>query len=1435
MMIRSTPPQITDGAPDHDTQPLPEWVFEAYRSKLGSSQNRTGGDVCRGGIAAATLAPATDQESEDDQIDLLTGFQQSRDGRGEDESNCSHESVQQDTEPLGTSPVGAPDPSSPERYVLAKTPRQQSNEQLGRNEAPSTATTPALPVNPFTHKKATADGVMGLSQVFRATQAITPLRHKVITDPLTDRPSPDIYNGCQSYLQAFVSSPMQITKSSPRVLPEMKDTYTSPAASEDEREEAPRGFRSSSINHRDVEDVSEDDLGPGLSQEVRKRLQKQRKDDELQEMLSKITAAKRVPQIEPRRKKRGGPQQSSAMGVLQTRRLLGLLSSDTEQGNFQCEATESSIYHGRKEKPYFENKNPTVLSECRGNEKLGTSSDRVQVPMSTNCPRSKLEAHSSIQESPLSILRPDRRLQNARDSLASDSKLFAPQTVLANSHDPAELVVVQGTQVENIADSQTFQTQREQPGTMELLGSMTGRQFLTNSELFDSETQSTIVQACSNNETTGNRKFYMEKSSASEVSSASKHVLDSSPPRAQYCTMQVSDIEVTPHSSDLYTKSLARLKTRAELPDPGRVALLLQAAPQQAEHQEIICDELQLVHASPTETSGSGSQKQTQRNAAEKSAPSPFRQTSVHPDLTIPETSPPAGSRLPTPGFESSRNAVCPEHVTSPSRITCLSHLVGADEQHGHSSGITNTARTILSQDAAIIPGGRSEPSLVRDPPEETTNCVGPHRTRLIRAQNHSAPQEQEQPSLTGTNHDSRNHKVTTPTPLQPARKRRKGNDGSRIEKKDDHHARRTSTRLRASRRITITSQAMDNGEVQSRTDHTQGDRRAEPLNTPIDDPKTWEKTLDASLNPSQSAKRRLDDDTFLREPENVADSGTSSTTGHRARSRRSDTNSDHDQAVVDRNEDSRQDYNINGLARVESDTNVAQPHRVFALFKGVNHAYYPATCLCNVSSTECQVRFDDGNTDILRSAFIRRLDLRAGDVVKVDQSERRKKTFVIVGLEGRRNYPSQPHVPSDQTEVQGQDDKQYPKTDVSGCWMAILTLKNQDQGRRPRSGLKDLVRVPVADLYIPQSQWARFEDRVHSHTSWPLPPGSRCLTPSEGVISETYTPRPRSRRAKTATPVKNPSRLYSATPGQLGSGLFKNMIFAVSYAGHDEEKTRVTKQVILNGGTILNEGLNELFLTDDPADLARDRLPMPSPELQNHGLSIKSSWARAGFVCVIADQYSRKEKYIQALALGLPCLAGRWIEDCVQENALVDWEPYLLPSGESSFLGDAIRSRTIRCYPAETADLSATIRSRPKFFDGKSVLFVETAKGTPNSQADLVFLIRALGSSSVGQARNIKAANAALAKAHTAGGRPWDFVYDSARESDPIRLRLCNSGGGVTLAGTKRKRSSIKETTLKITKENDDVSLDPNNRPTKIIDIELLVQSLVLGRLLEK
>jgi hypothetical protein len=266
---------------------------------------------------------------------------------------------------------------------------------------------------------------------------------------------------------------------------------------------------------------------------------------------------------------------------------------------------------------------------------------------------------------------------------------------------------------------------------------------------------------------------------------------------------------------------------------------------------------------------------------------------------------------------------------------------------------------------------------------------------------------------------------------------------------------------------------------------------------------------------------------------------------------------------------------------------------------------------------------------------------------------------------------------------------------------------------------------------------------------------------------------------------------------------LFSKMAFAVSYVSQQQEKDAVISLITGNGGSILEEGFDSLF------QLAGQEIVL-SPAA--HGF---------GFAALIADEHSRKAKYMQALALGLPCISGRWISACVSEGKVLEWAPYLLCAGQSSFLGNAIRSRTIKPYSAVDACLPDTFANREKLLGGKSILLV-TGKGkTEEKRKAYVFLTRVLGPARIEQVTDFEEARKKLLESEEQD-ELWDILYVDQNEhkAESAVFKSTTSGGG----SKKRKRVSV-----------DAEEMTPAPKKIRIISDEVIIQSLILGQLLSE
>lgn len=315
-----------------------------------------------------------------------------------------------------------------------------------------------------------------------------------------------------------------------------------------------------------------------------------------------------------------------------------------------------------------------------------------------------------------------------------------------------------------------------------------------------------------------------------------------------------------------------------------------------------------------------------------------------------------------------------------------------------------------------------------------------------------------------------------------------------------------------------------------------------------------------------------------------------------------------------------------------------------------------------------------------------------------------------------------------------------------------------------------------------------------------------RQISPREGVDKSVVLP-------------KASSLLRQSTKqAKLGGQLFQNMVFVVSFLpkkqskqSRQQERIKLETRITEAGGTILSDGFDFLFEESPIMGLTGPTFDKQST------LTILPQHMGAGFTALIADSHSRTPKYMQALALGLPCLAHQWVDRCLDKAAIVDWEPYALCAGASPLLGNALHSRNLAGFDATEAQLAAIIEKRRRLLDGQRVLAVMgQKKGRGEAKQHHLFLAQALGPviSRVFSEEQAKEALAANVKA----GTPFDWVYVDAATG------TANSVLGSTEAdGKKRKRKRGVSAPA------------PAAGQTRALYDELIIQSLILGRMLDQ
>ncbi|KAI8960577.1 hypothetical protein F5Y11DRAFT_349401 [Daldinia sp. FL1419] len=285
--------------------------------------------------------------------------------------------------------------------------------------------------------------------------------------------------------------------------------------------------------------------------------------------------------------------------------------------------------------------------------------------------------------------------------------------------------------------------------------------------------------------------------------------------------------------------------------------------------------------------------------------------------------------------------------------------------------------------------------------------------------------------------------------------------------------------------------------------------------------------------------------------------------------------------------------------------------------------------------------------------------------------------------------------------------------------------------------------------------------------------------------------------------------------------GIFEGMVFALSFQGTQARKSKgkpteranIEQMIRQEGGKILSDGFDELFKFDSFQATGNNA---SSRDLSSLLTLLDED---TGFTALIADGHSRKVKYMQALALGIPCLAPKWIMNCVSKREIIDWSSYLLCAGPSTLLGEAIRSRNLQPYDASTAKLVDVVNKRSKLLDKARILLVMKRTKNERKKLPYVFLAQVLGGSLV-RVYSLEEARAKL-RDEESRNRPFDWVYVDGSLHNAQDALFGSSTG--TAATKKRKRQSTG-------------SEDAGPPPKRIrsLNDELVIQSLILGRLIE-
>lgn len=1405
-----------------DTQPLSQWVYDAYNEDGKSStlqkplpegkfntQGRDDGYANSGTqIGRVDLVGIFDQASTRRDFEL-------EDQNVDDLGELSQLDVHAELYPEAS------------RFKQPKTPatngKKRNSDGTVVHQEP---VTPSLPINPFANNARADVGVMGLSQVFRATQApSSPFTTLLPSDGTSNRPSPAMYSAPRPPFDRPNSSPAKLPRQNlQRVGSEPQERYISLKESQEERLRI-QSTSSPLRNRKRMHEESDDDFDQVDTQFRRLRRQKEI-ELEAHRQFEKVTAKSRPGSRNRIRgrgtRKRGHSHIRSFAVTPQAPKGAVIISDDLQPDELDGNASEDET----EREEDVDTPDTDLPDELGEDNKENMDTRRVQVPMTSSRTPRKSYAIPLPHSSPIR-----QRLESAPviddvDELAGDDGDTQAHlaTMGASQAEDVQRVAICDSQPSELPSKQGKTTTMSKGHTSEPKSSLDSRLVVPQSQIQPLPNTSQIDSQMARRILNGSSQLLSMANTSSQTHGSPVLQRQSSPP------LRVSPRKAGLHSGNLHSGDSRLLAQIGSSPPkvPGKRQKIsvqedLPSSPPTVQHmvpeQNVdIRDQKKESSNLPlaVETASSSARRSRNQTATDSHQIPLYGSNTL--GSTVPETCSALRGTAVARGSPQARDV---SKLNSLATMNSLGSPSKATRTQGPSARSTlfETAQTHMSPT-------KSRPQLQRRSSEPHKSPMKPN-TRLTRtfadiATDPSPPDELAMDDvdigLLTTEDVEFQTLMEGSSPVNPTRKRRRVYSGRAL-----HIAEHRSSSIAVGQ--TSSPAVSDNitAEVQAPvTEKEMAPVMPADIETPAPAKDAKERkgvasrlvhkadvksTSQAKQISKPSRKSQIPDEKVK---ENVANQSKDETASGE------EPTSDAKQAGVSSEAKKK-------TSAPPAQDSVVAPNRVFAYFNGSYAGYYPATCIAVAGGDEpkYRVRFDDGTIDTVNAASVKKLELRPGDLIKVDKPGARSHNYVVVSLRDRQSSLTEAASGTPKRRGRPSNAVKFPDADVFGYANVVVRLK-QHQSATPKASDQTEEVVPLAKVYLTTTLWKSLKDRPYTFHSTLPPPISGLQTPSDRP-STPSTPSSRSRRIKTVT--KSGSSAFSLGPiSRNTSNIFENLVFCITNIEKPDTRRATEHSIRSNGGHLLENGFEELFHIPDitsptpskakPTNAATD--PDPDPPFQ-----LKHAFATRGFTCLIADKHCRKQNFLQALALGVPCLATRWVRDCLSQKSVIPWEPYLLPSGDSTFL-NAVRSRHLPSFPVESVTLPEMIATKLNFLAGTSVLLVMGRGKEEQMMRAYPFIAYALGASRVVRATTFEKAREVLERGV---GVEWVCYHEGERAVGGLGRRGVEGllFGGRTGGGRGKKRKS---------RGGDE---EISGRRTKVVVTETVVQSLILGRLVEE
>jgi hypothetical protein len=1278
-----------------DTQPVSQSIYEGILSKAKSVRQPDQAVDEDDGVEAEQDSL---QEGDEGHIDLLSSYNQQDHGLDDDS----------DAEPVGFSPTQT-------QHHLSQFPESERFKTPGttsrkRDYNGDVVETPSLPRNPLARSGAlTPAQMMGLSQVFAATQAVSsPLITGFSTGPRSDRPSPNIELQTRP-AATTLTSPLRPSSDLRKTGTEPYSHYKSIKQSQTERERLLLFARHGEDGPEDT-NVSDDDFDEEPSIVERRRRLKEREEKVRQQFqaVSSPTAPRSHGSTGLLSSPTSGPQLSSPR--LSPRpsgrraghiRLTAAISEEPSDGLTDL-AHESEEETEQEEEVEIARSSQMVIQAEEDKENLGFAG--LEVPETVARLQSPIYGSRGVESSPST--RPSAGLAQRKD-IAPELNGREPFAV-ANSQPSQSAqrpVHLQSTQLNSSVDGPSFVPQSQDMSGATHMPSSPIRSNLphssTNVDGGNMAEESVEPQMAVKRTSNGHGRPLPTETYQPGLGAVSDGEIDGEPassvqsPRQEF--NEVSIAEMTGHD--------VQARRSASRHAPMTETVIPETSSPGPRESDLASSAPQLDQSKPA----SSSSKRVLRSSGE------FETAQTHLSTTT-ATSVPSLPRQPSyvKASPSGRKRRRMTEITAD--LSPRQSGSEFDMDVAMATVVDKEFEAVIGSSSPIPPGRHNKRRRLR---ERQANAITEQRMPIAAKEQETGCLESEKRSLTGPKDvQSPNHTDT---------------DNNGLLHDDPHPVRAIlqSTNARHELSTPAPKKSLGRGGAHF-------SRLVEPVwELPISPEKP--DAIKSKVSPAKSQRPpstmpARKDRTIITPTAPSSATKIGRSTRQMSRGSVPNPSENGDPRALEAPENTNPDSNV-PLG------DIVAPNQVLACFNGKTRAYYPATCLgiTGSDSLRYQIQWEGFEADETDARGVRKLDLRIGDLVKVN-------------LEG---FPKVSHVVRGFKDKVLLSEKNRPMTDIRGY--SVLLIAPKQRKSLPTDLSADTIsEVPVSAIYLDSNMWGQMKGREYEYTPHQNPSIMGFATPPERP-STPATPSSRSRRNLAVNRATAPAEPV---------GIFSGMAFAISY--DEARKLSLTRLIRTNGGIVLLDGFHEMFASEDMAH--------------------KPSFANIGFTALLADRHSRKEKYMQALALNLPCLSGKWIESCVAKQRVVDWQPYLLPAGESAVLDGAIRSRILPAMPEPSnAKMVDMIETRPSLLKNNAAIFVTGRGKAEEKRRPFVFLTQAIGAGRIEKVADLNGAKTLLDDENgELEGYKWIFVDDSqvSAAENLLRSQQGNYSGRVRVVG---------------------------------------------------